>query len=401
MSARRGRLFLIGVALTMLIAAAVFQLRRPEIGSPPLPSTSPALAARVARHPADWEAATVLAEVALDARNENRLQLWHAAYGHASALAPGLPGPPNSFARAAFFHWAELSPKDQQEALAAYAPLLQDPLTFTRMAEPLFELTGDLSMLERAQPHTQYSTGVLIDLALPNGRFDDYRKLREELQQLRTVDFNARVHIASPGELIAHFPDPPYSSDSEPLIVKLLEEFHQRPLDEMPARPAVIDGVVDYALRHGLEPLDGLEIVTRKTGAASDQTRIRLARKLGLVNIARQIELGANDPRRPKVVDSEWQGLCGNDICNRGWRSIEAGHAVSLTIETAQSDDVAAYVEIYVDDALRAEGEVGARRDFIVPVGNPGTHRVEVVLANPRTRNGAGRRLHVASITTL
>jgi hypothetical protein len=401
MSERRGRLFLIAVAVTMLMAAAVFHLWPPEIGSPSLPDTPPALAARVARHPADWEAATVLAEVALDMRNENRLELWHAAYGHAEALAPGRPGPPNSFARAAFFHWAELSPKDQQEALAAYAPLLQDPFTFARMAGPLFELTGDLSMLERAQPHTEYSTGVLIDLALPNGRFDDYRRLRGEMQQLRAVDFNARVHIASPADLIAHFPDPPYYADSEPLIVALLEELHQRPLDEMPNRPAVIDGVVDYALRHGLGPLDGLEIVTRKKGAAADATRIRLARKLGLVNIARQIELGASDARRPQVIDSDWQGLCGTDICYRAWRSIEASHAVSLTIETAQADDAGAYAEIYVDDALRAEENVGARRDFIVPVGNPGTHRVEVVLANPRTRNGAARRLHVVSITTL
>jgi hypothetical protein len=401
MSERQGRVFLIGVAVTMLIAAAVFALWPPEIGSPPLPGTPPALAARVAKHAADWEAATVLAEVALDARNENRLQLWHAAYGHASALAPGMPGPPNSFARAAFFHWAELSPNDQQEALAAYAPLLQDPFRFVRMAGPLFELTGDLSMLERAQPHTEYSTRVLIDLALPNGRFDDYRKLRGELQQLRAVDFNARVHVASPGDLIAHFPDPPYYADSEPLIVALLQELHRRPLDEMPARPAVIDGVVDYALRHGLEPLDGLEIVTRKTGAASDQTRIRLAQKLGLVNLARQIELGANDPRRPQVVDSDWQGLCGTEICYRGWRSIEAGHAVSLAIQTVETDNIAAYAEIYVDDVLRAEGEVGARRDFIVPVGNPGTHRVEVVLPNPRMRNGGARRLHIATITTL
>jgi hypothetical protein len=401
MSARGGKLFLIGAAVTMLIAAAVFQLRPPEIGSPPLPGTPPALAARVARHPADWQAATVLVEVALDARTENRVQLWHAAYGHAAALAPGLPGPPNSFARAAFFHWGELSPKDQQKALAAYAPLLQDQGRFARMAGPLFELTGDLPMLERAQPHTEYSTGVLIDLALPNGRFDDYRKLRGELQQLRVADFTARVHVASPGDLIAHFPDPPYHSDSAPLIAALLTELHRRPLDEMPARPAVIDGVIDYAFRHSLEPLDGLEIVTRKAGAASDATRIRLARKLGLVNLARQIELGANDPRRPQVFDSDWQGLCGTDICSHAWRTIEAAHAVSVTIETAQTDDVAAYAEIYVDDDLRAEGEIGARRDFILPVGNPGTHRVEVVLANARMRSGGSRRLRVVSITSL
>jgi hypothetical protein len=401
MSERGGRSFLITAAVTMLIAATIFLLRRPEIGSAPLPSDPPALVARVVRHPADWEAATVLAEVALDARTENRFQLWRAAYGHASALAPGWPGPPNSFARAAFFHWAELSPKDRQEAVAAYAPLLQDPLTFARMAGPLFDLTGDLSMLERAQPHTEYSTGVLIDLALQNGRFGDYRNLRGELQRLRSADFNARVRTASPADLLAHFPDPPYYFDSEPLIVALLDELHRRPLDEMPARPAVVDGIVDYALRHGLEPLDGLEIVTRKEGAASDANRMRLARKLGLTNVAKQIELSSNDPRRPEVPDSDWKGLCGTNVCKHVWRTIEAGHAVALTVESGQTDDVAAYAEIYVDDVLRAEGEVGARRDFIVPVGNPGTHRVEIVLANPRGRNGADRQLHIASITSL
>jgi hypothetical protein len=50
---------------------------------------------------------------------------------------------------------------------------------------------------------------------------------------------------------------------------------------------------------------------------------------------------------------------------------------------------------------LRAEGEVGANRDFVVPTGSRGEHRVEVVLTNPMTRNLDRRRVHVASITTL
>jgi hypothetical protein len=36
-----------------------------------------------------------------------------------------------------------------------------------------------------------------------------------------------------------------------------------------------------------------------------------------------------------------------------------------------------------------------------VPTGSPGRHRVEVVLANPLTRNGFARRVHIAGITTL
>lgn len=79
---------------------------------------------------------------------------------------------------------------------------------------------------------------------------------------------------------------------------------------------------------------------------------------------------------------------------------IEAAHGIALTLETVQADEVPAYVEIYVDDDLRAEGEVGPKRDFIVPVGS-GAHQIELVLANPLTRNRSPRRVHIASITAL
>src|SRR5205085_4334451 len=278
---RRARMFLVVIAVAMTGAALLFSLRRPEIGSAPLPSAASALASRVARHPTDWEAATLLTEVSLDSPSDKRVLLWRAAYDHASRLAPSRPGPANSFARAAFFHWQELSPKERQDALNAYAPLLADPFRFARMAQPLFELTGDLSMLERARPHSDDATGIVISLALRNGRFDDYRKLRVDLQRERLDDFAARAKTSSPADLIIHFPDPPYRADSEPLIVALLDALHRRPLDEVPGKPTIIDAIVDYALRHHLEPLDGLELITHRQGAASDATRIRLARKLG------------------------------------------------------------------------------------------------------------------------
>jgi hypothetical protein len=398
---RGARLFLIAVAVTMAASALVFFLRPPEIASPPLAKNVSALASRVERHPADWEAATLLAEVSLDSPSDKRVLLWRAAYEHASDLAPTRPGPAGAFARSAFFHWQELSPKDRQDALNAYAPLLADPLRFARMAQPLFELTGDLSLLERARPRSEYSTGILISLALQNGLFDDYRKLRGDRQRERLDDFAARARGSSTAELIVNFPNPPYRSDSEPLIVALLDELHRRPLDEAPGKPIIIDSIVDYALRHNLGPLDGLELVTHKPGAASDTTRIRLARKLGINNLAAQIEFANADPRRVAVVESDWQGLCDKDVCHYAWRNIDANHAVSLAVETVQTDNVPAYAEVYVDDVLRGEGEVGARRDFIVPVGNPGTHRIEVVLANPMTRNGETRKLHIRGITTL
>jgi hypothetical protein len=401
MTGRAPRLFLISVALTMTTAAIVFLVRPPRFQWMRTSTDARALAERMAWHPTDWDAASALTEVALDTRVSKRIVLWRAAYEDASMLAPESSDPANAFARAAFFHWTELSAKDQRDALAAFSPLLRDPAMFGRMARPIFEMTGNLSMLRRSHPPTESSIRMLISLALPNGLFADYRDLRGELERQRMDDFAARRHTATPDELLTSFPEPPYHADAEPLIAALLGELHRRPLDDNPNRPQVVDAIVDYSLRHGLGPLDGLEVIIRKPGSASVATRLKLARKLGLTNLARQIETASNDPRQVQPLDSEWQGLCEKDVCYQAWRTIDAAHGVALQIETVQTDNVAAYVEIYLDDALRAEGEVGPKRDFIVPAGNPGVHRVEVVLANPMTRNRFPRRLHIASITTL
>jgi hypothetical protein len=398
LTGRAARLFLIGVGLTMAVAALVFIVSPPEIASGPVTSDAHALAERMARHPTDWAAASALSEVALDMRSASRFAVWRETYEHASLLAPERPDPASGFARAGFFHWTELSPDDQRAVLTAYAPLLRNPSLFARMARPLFELTGSLSMLRRSHPDNSLSTGLLMALAAQNGFFADYRELRAEWQRRRVDEFNAFSRTATPDELMARFPDPPYHADAEPSIVALLQELHRHPIEDNPNRPNVIDAVVDYALRHDLSPLDGLQGIAAKPGAASAGTRLRLARMLGLDDMAREIATSSNVVQRN---ESEWQGLCEKDVCYRAWRNIDASHGVALTIETVQTDNVAAYVEIYLDDALRAEGEVGPKRDFIVPTGNPGPHRVEVVLANPLTRNGIARRVHIAGITTL
>ncbi len=394
------RLFLIGVAVTMSASAIVFLLRPPQFRWMRTSTDASVLIARIARHPTDWAAASALTEVALDTRLSNRLVLWRAAYEHASLMAPDFKEPATAFARDAFFHWTELSEKDKRDVIVAYGPALRDPGVFARMARPLFELTGDLSILRRAGPPTAETPATLISLALPNGLFADYRSLRGELQQKRLDDFARRRQVEAPEELVQRFPGPPYHTDEEPLIRALLDELHRRPLDTNPDRPNVIDGIVDYALRHHVEPLDGLEIITRKPGAASIATQIRLAMALGLKDRAIQLEAASNDPRRVAPNLFEWQGLCEKDLCGRSWRMIEAGHGIALTLETVQADEVPAYVEIYVDDDLRAEGEVGPKRDFIVPVGS-GAHQIELVLANPLTRNRSPRRVHIASITAL
>jgi hypothetical protein len=398
---RTSRLFLISVAVTMSFAATMFLMRPPQFAWMRTSADAQTLASRIAMHPTDWEAGSALAEVALDTKVGNRAGLWRAAYEQASFLAPDNTEPATAFARDAFFHWTELSEKDKRDVMAAYGPVLRDPAVFARMAHPLFELTGDLSILHRFGPPTADTPATLVSLALPNGLFADYRTLRPEVRQRFLKNFAAHRHTAAPEELVAQFPAPPYHTDSEPLIRALLDELHRRGLDDNPHRPDIVDGVVDYALRHDIGPLDGLEVITRRPGAARVATQIKLAQALGLKERATRLEMATNDPRRVVPNVFEWQGLCEKDLCTRAWRMIEAEHGVALTIETTQTDEVPAYVEIYVDDDLRAEGEVGPKRDFTVPVGNPGTHRIEVVLANPMTRNHSPRRVHIASFTTL
>jgi hypothetical protein len=401
MTGRGSRAFMIVAGIVMLVAAAWFLVNPPEPGSSPPPGDARLLAMRIARNPTDWPAASALTEVALDTRLETRVQLWRAAYEHASLLAPERTDPPTAFARAAFFHWWELSKDDQRDALAAYAGLMHDPVIFARMEKPIFDLTGDLSYLRRCGPQTANTIASLMDLALASGRFADYRALRAGMQQKRLDEFNARLNTDAPEELVSSFPDPPYHAIDEPMIKALLEELHQRPLSSAPARRDVYDDLIDYAIRHQLGPLDGLEVVTRTQGAAATGAQIRLARALGLNERAHQLEVASNDPRRILPDDHDWQGLCGTDICHSAWRTIDAGHGIALTLQTLQTDDVPAYVEIYVDDQLRAERDLGPNQDVIVPAGAPGAHRIEVVLANPTTRKLAPRRIHVASIKTL
>jgi hypothetical protein len=393
--------FLVFVALVMLAAAAAFSLAPPEMGIVRTAPDARVLAARIAQHPTDWPAASALAEVALDTRLENRDLLWHAAYEQSALLAPERNDSANAFVRAGFFHWTELSEGERQEVLSACAGLLRDPAFFSRMALPVFELTGDLSFLQRSGPQTADTTAGLISFALPNGRFADYRALRSRQQEQRVTEFMAQLHTSTPEELIARFPAPPYHTDAEPLIRSLLDELHQRPLSENPNRAAVVDSVIDYALRHNLGPLDGLEVISRTPDAASVQTRIKLARQLGLKERTAQLEIGSSDPRRVSPNDYDWQGLCQTDICAHAWRNIDAGRHIALTIETTKTDDVPAYVLIYVDDALSAEGEVGPKRDYVLPVEYQGAHRIEVALVNPTTRNQSERRVHIASITAL
>jgi hypothetical protein len=248
------------------------------------------IAGHVASHPSDWLAASALTEIALDARDRDRLALWRASHALAAWFAPRQPEPRVAFARSGFFHWTEIGDADRKAVLEAYAPELGDPMTFDRSYRELFALTGDLDYLRRAGPPEAAQS--LARLAAAYGRFDDYRALRAEIE---------RSGKAAP-------PEPPQ-----------------------------------------------------------------------------------------EIARDRWTGLCGEDVCRSGWREIEATRSIAIGVKTTWTDDVAPYVEIYVDGERRTEGDLGSERTFTVDVA-PGVHRVEVRLANVLTRNNERRTIRITSV---
>lgn len=92
-----------------------------------------------------------------------------------------------------------------------------------------------------------------------------------------------------------------------------------------------------------------------------------------------------------------WNNTCGpNELCATVSAVLYVpGKELALTLANAQSDEVVPYVEVYVDEALSAEGEVTDARTFTLAV-EPGLHRIEVRLVNPHTRNGIQRRVRLS-----
>jgi hypothetical protein len=102
----------------------------------------------------------------------------------------------------------------------------------------------------------------------------------------------------------------------------------------------------------------------------------------------------AEAARKPR----QWTETCGaNELCDRAEARQSVADNGTIRVEAAvvQSDQVPPYLEIYVDDARVAEGEVRDRRVFEAPA-TPGVHRVEVRLVNRFTRNGIRRRVRLS-----
>jgi hypothetical protein len=289
----RTRTYLAVLAATTAALAMLFMLHPLQNrGARPVQGDAQT-AAWLEVHPADWIALSVVTDSALNRTDASRLALWREAYASASHLAPSRPNPRLAFLRSAAAHWRELAPAERNAALEAAVPLLRDPVRFRELATPLVHLTGNVSLLLRANSGTLDALGMIEDLAVSSGSFADYRAVREQraaaelarLQQLRTT--------ATPAELLDVVPARALTVDDEPLLRALLAELSARPLEPQPGHNDRLELLVDFAIRHGLRPLDGVAIVARDRGSIPDPLRARLALVLGDAGQAGSIDLAS------------------------------------------------------------------------------------------------------------
>ncbi|HEX2060845.1 MAG TPA: hypothetical protein VHK90_08885 [Thermoanaerobaculia bacterium] len=385
-------LLAITAALNALLLL-VFLDNRHVARDPRPPEGARELAAWLAEHPGDWKAAASLTSIALDSTLPRRFELWRASHELGRTLAPRRTHAAAGFVRAGLFHWYELNDADRAAVLAAAAPLMRgDVRLFDQLHRPLYQLTRDLEYLRRAAPPTVDALLRLRDLAAAYGRFDDYRALREEVRRRRLAIFQQRRATASIAELIAFLP-PELRTADVPLVRGVLEELDRRPFD-----PAQLNSRVEvlatFALDHGLTPLGGLTPLIAGGGdLLRDATRVRLALAVGDRAAATRVTLSSHAPPAVPMADDVWDGMCApRELC--AVARVNHRGTMTLTLDVAQTDEIPPYVEIYVDDALAAEGEVREPRTFTV--GSPGAHhRIEVRVVNPVTRAGIQRRVRL------
>lgn len=425
----RKSVYLLILAAASLASLLLFAIVRPHLPASTPPSDFSGAMQWLTMHPADYLAADVVTEHALDTPPRERFEIWRASHELAIQLAPWRGGPRMAFARSGLEHWYELPPRDRVQVLRTAEPLLHDPTIFPRVAQPLFDLTGNFGYLRRNAPHDAAARERLSHIAATNGLFADYRSLRAEAAIARLRRFSQIRSSASQSDLIDLLPDF-FSADDDALVRSILEELSRRPLDAAPSRAAVVDRVVDYALRHHIEPLSGLEALVDLPGAASDPARARVALHLGDPDRASRIEIAARNTEPAAWADydderaafarahgdgplaklyeakafvghqerEKWTGLCaGKTICTSGSRELTVAkpHRLTLSFDSEHEEGVPAYVEILIDGQRVAEGEIAKSHTFDLGTAAVGPHPIEVRIVNPFTPQAREHRLRI------
>jgi hypothetical protein len=418
---------LTSVAAASALLLLLFLADRGLTRDPLRPDDLGELATWLSHHPADWLAASAITDRSLDSALPlgRRVALWRSSHLLAAHLAPLRKNPTAGFVRAGLFHWYELGTAERRAVLAAAAPLLRDPAIFAALHRPLWELTHDLGYLQRSAPPTINALWMLRELAVSSGNFDAYRNLRAALRDGRMNEFRATRATATVAELIDILPQPITESD-EPLVRAILEEIDRRPFD-LQTMGGRVEELALYAIRHDVKPLTALAPLIEHVDKLTNPTRARLALALGDRNAAMRVELTtamvnitewtpylleraafeeregqpalaaryrlrATVAERPAV--NVWTNVCGvAELCSSVFR-IHDG-PLTFRASVVQSDQIAPYLEVYLDDKLVMEGEVQDGKTFDVEAA-PGPHRTEVRLVNRTMRNGTQRRVRLS-----
>ena len=413
----------------------------------------------IADHPADWLALSIVADRALDSSSPRRLELWRQSHARAMHLAPRRPVVNSAFVRGGLFHWYELEAADRARVLKAAEPLMRDPPFFARMYAPIWRLTRDFTWLRRNVPPGRDSLQYLQGLAVSQGLFGEYRALREELRAERMRSFEKQrdgdpasllallpQDITSDDDalvrgILTELDRQAFDPDTFGPQIDALLDYAVRhdvgplsglvPLLQLPskhlrevtrARAALDLNDADLAMRIEVSSalpgnkewdayfLDRARFEARKRNApvaraylirtSDDGSTAALAAAEDVarltdntVEAARLHQQLADRSNAPRT----WSGTCGPDeLCTVATTTQYAsGAPIRLSLVTVQSDEIAPYVEVFVDDTRVAEGEVREGRVFEIRAPD-GLRQLRVRLVNPRTRNNIQRRVRLS-----
>ena len=260
----------------------------------------------------------------------------------------------------------------------------------------LSSLRADQVLIYRAQVIVDRGDGLDFNIALRNDL------VKQEIESIRVAclykQAMAIVMVSEPQapalvEIVADLPGHP-TTDDQALIAAALKELHERPLEVDSGHADILAATIEYAVRHGLRPLDGLAPAVAEPKWIGPYTRAKLARALGQTALADEIDAHGIRPLQGLRLTHngvEWDSVCGGDIC-RG-ATADVNGPLSVTLDRAASDEVPPYVECYVDDALVWEGPIAAPAS--IALAPAGQHRVELRIANPLTRNHEWRRIRI------
>jgi len=314
-------------------------------------------ATELAASPTDRVAIAKILATELDSTRPSRVETWRAAHQLMARLDPNRPSAQLEFVQSGLAHWKELDAADRREVMNAVEPMLHDEQFFATAAEMVARVTGDLSIVRRANPGTDAALLNLQTTAAANGQFDAYRAFREQMRRRQLARFESIRATADPAELIALVPMQPTTADTQ-LLRGILDALRSKeiPRDKIDTRR--FDILNRFATNHSLQPLD---------------------------------------VARPEQPAEQWSGLCGGDICERAQRDVfSEGGTYTLRLEVVQSDQVPPYAEVVIDDAMVGEGAVSPELEVKVNLTR-GFHRVSVRVVNPKTHTSVRRLIRVGA----